>query len=45
VKFVLGAMETLLTTGQISNYANIVALLNILPVAQWVLEDRGYNSD
>ncbi|GAD09100.1 transposase and inactivated derivatives [Gluconobacter frateurii NBRC 103465] len=34
-----------MTAGQISNYTGAAALLESLPMAQWMLADRGYDAD
>ncbi|GBQ95167.1 transposase [Gluconobacter cerinus NRIC 0229] len=34
-----------MTAGQISNYTGASALLDSLPMAQWMLTDRGYDAD
>lgn len=34
-----------MTTGQVSDYTGASALLDSLPMAQWMLADRGYDAD
>ena len=34
-----------MTAGSISDYTGAAALLDGLPVAQWILGDRGYDAD
>ncbi|KXV35768.1 transposase, partial [Gluconobacter japonicus] len=34
-----------MTAGQISDYTGASALLDSLPMAQWLLADRGYDAD
>ncbi len=34
-----------MTAGQVSDYTGAAALLDILPSAQWLLGDRGYDAD
>ena len=34
-----------MTAGQISDYIDAAALLDSLPMAQWMLSDRGYDAD
>ena len=34
-----------MTAGQISDYTGTSTLLDSLPMAQWLLEDRGYDAD
>lgn len=34
-----------MTAGQISDYTGVAALLDSFPSAQWMLRDRGYDSD
>ncbi|BAK84277.1 transposase [Komagataeibacter medellinensis NBRC 3288] len=34
-----------MTAGQISDYTGASALLDNLPMAQWLLVDRGYDAD
>lgn len=34
-----------ITAGQISDYTGAAALLDELPKAKWLLEDRGYDAD
>lgn len=34
-----------MTAGQVSDYTGAAALLDSLPMAQWMLADRGYDAD
>ena len=34
-----------MTAGQVSDYTGASALLDSLPMAQWMLADRGYDAD
>jgi len=34
-----------MTAGQVSDYTGAAALLDSLPMAQWMLGDRGYDAD
>lgn len=34
-----------MTAGQVSDYTGDAALLDSLPMAQWMLGDRGYDAD
>ncbi|GAD09968.1 transposase and inactivated derivatives [Gluconobacter frateurii NBRC 103465] len=34
-----------MTAGQVSDYTGAAALLDSLPMAQWMLADRGYGAD
>lgn len=34
-----------MTAGPVSDYTGAAALLDSLPVAQWMLTDRGYDAD
>lgn len=34
-----------ITAGQVSDYTGAAALMNILPRAEWLLADRGYDAD
>ena len=34
-----------MTVGQVSDYMSAAALLGSLPVAEWLITDRGYDAD
>ena len=34
-----------ITAGQVSDYTGAAALMNVLPEADWLLADRGYDAD
>ncbi|OAJ65959.1 transposase [Gluconobacter cerinus] len=38
-------LDFFMRTGQISDYTGTTALLDSLPPAEWMLADRGYDSD